>query len=209
MKLKFYLLLICFYSISSSGQIKGLTESGDEVILYADNTWKYVNDSINTNTEIETNNFQFKKPKVSSFLVKSKKFKVGVHINPKKWSFEKNGISDAAEFSFQMKNEDLYAMIITEKIELSLINLKGIAIQNAKEAAPDIQIDKEEYRYVNGIKLLMIQMSGTTQGVKFKYYSYYYSSEKGVVQLITYSSLNQFETYKKEMEDFLNGFVEF
>lgn len=189
--------------------MKGLTDSGDEIILYKNNTWKYVNDSINTNKVIKTNEIEFKTPKKSTFLVKSKNLKVGVHINPKNWSFQKNAVNDAAEFSFELKNEDLYGMMITEKVQIPLLSLKDIAVSNAKEVAPDIQIDKEEYRTVNGKKILMIQMSGTTQGIKFKYYSYYYSSEQGVVQLITYSSLNLFETYKKQMEEFLNGFIEF
>ena len=157
MKFKFSLLILCLFSLNNFSQIKAVTESGDEVILYENNTWKYINDSINNNKEIETNSFQYKKPKRATFLVKSKNLKVGIHINPKKWSFEKDADGEASEYSFQMKNEDLYGMIITEKVQIPLINLKDIAIENAKEAAPDIQVDKEEYRYVNGKKLLMIQ----------------------------------------------------
>ncbi|PWG05400.1 hypothetical protein [Polaribacter aquimarinus] len=209
MKSYFLLLIICSFSLQSFSQIKAVTESGDEVVLYHDNTWKYLNDSINNNKNIITNNHKFETNKKSTFLVKSKTLKVGVYINPKKWSFEKNPDTEAAEYSFQMKNEDLYGMIITEKTQIPLLSLKDLAVENAKEVAPDIQIDKEEYRYVNGKKILMIQMSGTTQQIKFKYFSYYYSSDLGVVQLITYTSLNLFKDYEKRMEDFLNGFVEF
>tara|TARA_B110000091_G_scaffold109341_1_gene118544 strand:- start:682 stop:1020 length:339 start_codon:yes stop_codon:yes gene_type:complete len=108
---------------------------------------------------------------------------------------------------FDLKNGDLYAMIIPEKAEIPLLSLRELAISNAKDVAVDVKVDSEEYRTVNGIKVLMLQMSGTTQGVKFKYYSYYYSSSKGVVQVVTYTSLNLFESYKNKMEKFLNGFV--
>ena len=99
-------------------------------------------------------------------------------------------------------------MIITERTEIPLLNLKEIALENARSVAPDVKVDKEEFRNVNGQKVLMMELSGTTQGIKFKYYAYYYSSKKGVVQLVTYSSLNLFEDYKKEMELMLNGLVE-
>ena len=122
MKLKFYVLIICLFSLKSFAQMKGLTESGDEIILYKNNTWKYVNDSINTNKVIKTNEIEFKTPKKSTFLVKSKNLKVGVHINPKNWSFQKNAVNDAAEFSFELKNEDLYGMMITEKVQIPLLS---------------------------------------------------------------------------------------
>lgn len=158
--------------------------------------------------EVLTNDFKFTRDKGATFLVKSKKMPIGFWINPKKWSFERSNSNEASEFSFTLKDADLYAMAITERIEIPLANLKKIAVSNAREVAPDVSVDKEEYRWVNGKKILMMQLSGTTEGVKFVYYAYYYSSKKGVVQLVTYSSSSLFEEYKKEMELFLNGFVE-
>jgi len=49
-------------------------------------------------------------------------------------------------------------MMIAEKMEIPLESLKEIVLDNAKEAAPDIKIVKEEYRTVNGIRVLMMQM---------------------------------------------------
>ena len=71
-----------------------------------------------------------------------------------------------------------------------------------------MKIIKEEYRTINGVKVIMMQMPGTIQGIKFTYYSYYYSNSNGSVQFLTYTSQNLFETYKKKMEDLLNGLVE-
>ena len=73
---------ICF------GQQKALTETGDEVILYDDGTWKYTNQA--ETTFIDTNKVEFKKNDNSTFLLKSKKFNIGVWINPKKWKFIKH-----------------------------------------------------------------------------------------------------------------------
>lgn len=99
-------------------------------------------------------------------------------------------------------------MLISEKIQIPIETLKGIAYENAKNAAPDIKIIKEEYRTVNSIKVLMMQMSGTIQGIKFIYFGYYYSNTNGTIQFITYTSENLFKTYFDDIELFLNGLVE-
>tara|TARA_R110001632_G_scaffold77967_3_gene175284 strand:- start:415 stop:1047 length:633 start_codon:yes stop_codon:yes gene_type:complete len=194
-------------TFSVNSQIKAITENGDEVILYNDKTWKFINDSLDFAKEIIVNETLFKKGEKSTFLVKSNKIKMGVWINPKKWSFKKNPNSDDAEYEFEFRDGDLYGMIITEKIQIPVEAIKNIALENARGVAPDIQSIKEEYRTVNGKKVLMMQMSGTMQGIKFSYYSYYFSNDNGVVQLITYTSDNLLNSYLKDIEKFLNGFV--
>jgi hypothetical protein len=99
-------------------------------------------------------------------------------------------------------------MFITEKIEIPLTELKNIALGNAKAAAPDIKLIKEEYRMVNGIKMLHLQMDGTIQGIKFTYLGYYYSNESGTVQLLTYSSQKLMKENSGLCEELLNGLVE-
>ena len=190
-----------------TAQISAVTETGDEVILYEAGTWKYLNDSIIENAEIPVNEKEFLKSKKSTFLVKSKKLNVGIWINPKNWSFTKGTENDAFEYQFRKKGDDLYAMLISEKMQIPIETLKGVAVENAKSAAPDIKIIKEEYRNVNGIKVLMLQMSGTLQGLRFTYYGYYYSNSNGTIQLITYTAENLFPNYLEDIEEFLNGLV--
>jgi len=192
----------------TSAQINAITGTGDEVILYEDGTWKYLNDSINANSEISINDKEFLKDQKSTFLVKSKKLNIGIWINPKKWAFTKGTDNDAFEFQFQKKGDDLYAMLISEKLQIPIKTLRGVAIENAKSAAPDIKVTKEEYRNVNGIQVLMMQMSGTIQGLRFTYYGYYYSNSNGTIQLLTYTGENLFNDYLVDIESYLNGFVE-
>ena len=99
-------------------------------------------------------------------------------------------------------------MIISEKFEIPLETLKSIALETARSAAPDLKIVKEEYRIVNGIKVLLLQMNGTMQGIKFSYYGYYFSNTNGTVQFIAYTSQNLLDGYRKECDILLNGFVE-
>jgi hypothetical protein len=189
-------------------QTKAITETGDEVILNQDGTWKYVKETVVTNRTIQVNDKQFSKDKNSTFLVKSKTINIGIWLNPKEWNFSKNTVNESAEFQFQKKDEDLYGMLISEKMQIPVETLKDIALENAKKAAPDIKVIKEEYRNVNGIKVLMMQLSGTMQGIKFVYYGYYYSNSNGTIQLVTYTGENLLDEYLDDIELFINGLVE-
>lgn len=189
------------------GQKKAVTENGEEVILYGDGTWKYAADSVIEKKAISLNPKIFRKAASSTFLLKSTKFNIGVWLDPKKWSFKKAENNEDAEYEFQLKGKDLYGMMITEKIEIPIETFEKIAVENAKAAAPDIKIVREEYRTVNNKKILLLQMDGTVQGIKLSYVGYYYSNPRGTVQFLTYTSQNLLNDHLAEIEDLLNGFV--
>lgn len=58
---------------------------------------------------------------------------------------------------------------------------------------------------VNGLKVLLMQMDGTIQGIKFSYFGYYYSNNSGTVQFITYTSQNMLEAKMADAVELLNG----
>ncbi len=205
----FTLILFSFFVLNlSQAQQKAVTEKGDEVILFSDGTWKFQNGDEVLETEIPTNTKNFEKGEKSTFLLKSSRVNVGIWLNPKKWSFKKATENPEAEYELQLREGDLYGMVLAEKVEIPLKSLKSIAFENGKSAAPDLKIIKEEYRIVNGMKVLLLQMNGTMQGIKFSYYGYYYSSAKGTVQFITYTSQNLLDSFIPECELLLNGIVE-
>lgn len=204
------IFLITIIHSTLFSQINAVTENGEQVILNNDGTWKYTNipkETQETNVVIPTNPAIFSKKATNSFLLKSTRTKIGVWLDSKKWKFNKATNNESAEYELQYKDGDLYAMLITEKIEIPLESLKTIALENAISVAPDAKVVKEEYRMVNGNKVLMLQMNGTTQGIKFSYYGYYYSNENGTVQFVTYTSQNLINQYKSICEDILNGLV--
>lgn len=205
MKKLLLVCLGCILTVSLFSQKKAVTDTGEEVILYEDGTWKYVKESDKEKTEIPTNPATFTKSSTSSFLVKSKTMGIGVWIDTKKLSFKKGKEGEAAEYEFELKGKDVYGMIITEATEVPLPALKEIALENAQEEMPDIRIVKEEYRNVNGKKMLFLQMDGSTRGIKFSYCGYYYSDASGTAQFVLYTSQSLVSKYKSEMEEILNG----
>ncbi len=205
---KFIFVFIVFLSpFICFAEQKAITDKGEEVILYDDGTWEYLNKSQDESSKISINNREFTKLKNATFLLKSKKNNIGLWIDPKKWKFKKAVSNEAAEYELSLKGKDLYGMIITERIEIPMESLVKIAIQNAQNVAPDIQVVNKEYRMVNGNKVIQIQMKGTMQGIKVVYYGYYFSNSKGSTQIVTYTSQGLFKSLLNEIEDFLNGLV--
>jgi hypothetical protein len=207
---KLILLLICSccYSLAFA-QKQAVTNEGEVVVLYADGSWEYENAEETETLEIPVNESRtFSSPKESTFLLKSSNFKVGFWINPQKWSFSKSTDGTQAEYELQLKGGDLYGLIITEQISIPMETLRNMALENGRAAAPDIKVIHEEYRMVNGVWVLLMQMNGTVQGIPFSYYGYYYSNENGTVQFITYTAQNLLNTYKESCEELLNGLVE-
>jgi hypothetical protein len=207
------LLFLCFFltiSIISKSQTRALTETGKEVLLFDNGTWKYSDSGAgNSSDTIAINNKQFSKTPNARYLLKSNIFNVGFYINQNKWTYSPRKENEKnPEYRFSLKNNDGYAMMVTEKTPVSLDNMPQIALENAQDAAPDAKLTLLEYRNVNGKKVLCLQIKGTTQGIKFEHFGYYYSNENGTVQLVCYSSEQQFENLKNEFEDFLNGLTE-
>ncbi len=205
MKKTFFCAPILVFAFQMLAQQKAVTQSGETVLLFEDKTWRFENDSLNKKPEVVINNTPFKKSAEATFQLKSKKNHLSFWINPKKWEVKTKTSNDAAEFQLEWKEGDIYSMIINEKIEIPLDGLRDVAIENARSVAPDIQVMKEEYRMVNGKKVLLLQMTGTIQKIKFTYHSYYYSDSKGTTQFITYSSDTLLQQKISEIETLLNG----
>lgn len=203
------IVIFVFNGYITGQQLAVVAETGQEVLLYADGSWQYK--EVENATIVQKDTTSYTKPKQADFLVKSTKIDVGVWIDKKKWNYtrSKEGSGSAAEYMFNLTGQDAYAMIIPERIEIPIENLLDIAYQNAERAAPDIQVIKKEIRLVNGKPVHFMQMEGTLQGIKFVYFGYYYSFEKGSVQLLAYTAKNLLKNYEKDLELFLNGFEPF
>lgn len=206
MKFVFTMFFIIICSVSYASQ-KAITDIGEEVILNDDGTWEYTSNSNQEKNEITTNKDIFQKPESSTFLLKSARNKSAYWIDSKKWNFKKATNNSEAEYEFQLKGGDLWGISISEGVTMPIETLVGIALENARAAAPDMKIIRQEYRMVNEIRVLYMEMKGTLQGINFTYLGYYYSDNSGSTQFLTYTGSSLVNKYKSEISDFLNGFV--
>lgn len=205
-KYLFLPLIFVFFQEVCKAQKKAVTESGNEVILYENGTWKYLKEfDANDSNKIELNSLSFTKSKNASFLLKSTNGNLGYWIDPKKWKFGKSTSNPNADFELEFKGQSLQGVIVSEAANIPIESYVEIALQNGRQSAPDLKIMHKEYRIVNGLKVLHLEMEGTQAGVKFTYYSYYFSNESSTVQFLVVCYATTFKKFKNEAEELLNG----
>lgn len=137
--------------------------------------------------------------------LKGAKVKYSVKYDTSKWVIENGEPGDSSEYLFSHVDGDVYGMVIPERIQVGADAIKKLALDNAKDAAPDAKVTFEEKRKINGKDVLVLNIDGTVEGIKFRYYGYYYTGKAGTVQVLMYTSPDLFEQYKKDMEGILNS----
>ncbi|MFC1532662.1 hypothetical protein ACFL7M_04770 [Thermodesulfobacteriota bacterium] len=202
---KLLVTILLLLAATSYASHKAITDTGKEVILHSDGTWEYSDKEQKATKIIKTNKRKFERPRDSSFLIKSKKNNSAFWINTDKWSFNKAKFNVEAEYEFVLKGKDLYAMVVTEGIEIPPETLTEMALENAQVVAPDAKIVKREYRVVNGKKVIYMETMGTMRGINIVYSGYYYSDASGSTQFLTYTTTKLRDRYESEITDFLNG----
>jgi len=189
-------------------QIKATTDKGEAVVLNGDGTWTYA-DKAKVSAIKRTDSIlaALSPSNNTTFVIKSEVANVSVKVNTEKWRYKKTDGSEASEYTFESKRDGAYAYLITERAELPLQTLKKLAFENAQAASQDIKVTDEEYKTVNGVKVLFMTMEGTVETLKLTYMGYYYSSKKGTIQFLTSTTQNLVEENRSMMEDLLNGMV--
>lgn len=209
-------LILGLMSQMAFAQEKAITESGDTLIIYSDGTWDYYENFVNPgsralpkdNVPITENPTPFTKPSGNTTKLEGGNGMYALYYNPTKWKRTPPGRLNAeAEYALQTSTNDAFCLIIYERIEIPQETLLDVAVTNAKSAATNAKMVKKEYRTVNGTRLINGTMEASINDIGFVYYSYYYSDERGTIQLITFTGDSLFEEIRPDLEELLNGFV--
>lgn len=209
--MKRFILLCLLFSwafVFSQTPIKAITDTGDEVLLYSNGNWKYVSEHLNRLIEIPENSRIYERKAESTFLLKSKVFNVGVWLDPKIWKFQKAKDNPDAEYEIDHNTLDFSALILTEDFGFPLESMRNIAFENAVDFIPDIEIINQDYRTVNGQRVLHLEMAGTYHNMPITYYGYYFANDNGTVQLLVVGLTKVVKGNLNEVETLLNGLVE-
>jgi hypothetical protein len=179
--------------------IRATTDTGKEVVLYADGTWKHATAVASKPTPLG-----LRKPTSATKLFKSDRAGFGIWYDEAKWQLSPKFV-EPGRTEFNLRRGDGYAIAIVEEIEIPISSLKKIALENAKEADPEAKIVFEETRVVNGKEVLCMRIDGTMSQIPFRFYGYYYGGKQGTIQLLTYTGQSLFQKYEQDFLDFLNG----
>jgi hypothetical protein len=194
------LLLMTVSTAFSQTTIKARTESGKDVILSSDGTWKYATDPAPHTATSST----MTKPAGAKSVFKAQHGGFSIWYDDSKWIMAPKA-DEEGRIEFRLKRGDGYAVAIIEELGMPSTTLKEIALENAKGAAPDSKIVFEETRTINGKEVLCMKMEGSVKGIPFRYYGYYYGGKAGSIQLLTFTGTQIFAKYEQDFLEFLNG----
>ncbi len=141
-------------------------------------------------------------------LYKSKRFKIGVYAN-KSWKLKKESVNFPAELKFRNKfDEATFAFLYTESSSpLDLKDYKGNLFALLEISINDPKIVFEQYRNVNGLKVLFVQMVGKIKRFNVTMLFYIYKDSEVFAKLGIVTKTSDFKYSKDNDFEFLNGLV--
>jgi len=102
---------------------------------------------------------------------------------------------------FRNRTNDLWLRVIAERIEVPLDNLSDIVLKNIRETMPDVKVLKKAVRTVNGVRVLMLEFEGTSDGVPVSFLGHYYSGKAGTIHVIGWTGKNLMPEYRSNIEN--------
>jgi len=149
----------------------------------------------------------FRKSNASTKQIDGKIVPYCLWYNPDQWLLLEKNLNPSAEYSFTLKDGNVFAMILPETNEIYLDNIATIVIEGAKlNGVTNPIIIEQELLLNNGVKVLSLKWSGEIMGVRFVYSYFIYSGKKGTVQTVAYTLEDMYEKNKEAMDLFLQGY---
>jgi hypothetical protein len=206
---KTVLIIICAMAAlpAYAREIKATTEDGRAVILSENGTWKFSAATVKESPARAITGGTFSKPAAATLETKSAKGGYSLWTDPAKWTLLVKTINQSAEYSLVHTGGDAYAMLITERIPVTLENFEQIVLQNARNAVPNTTVVFSENREVNGKPVRYLVLEGTIQGIPFVYNYYLHSNSKACTQVAVFTSKQLYTEYQQDFQDLLNGFI--
>jgi hypothetical protein len=154
------------------------------------------------------NPYERVKPSHLKTFYQSDKLPVKFYYNEDHWkSIPPEDLNKIAEFCLVNKENELYAMVISEKSLLSISQLRQAVLINMQRAADKIDIQGEELRKVNGKEVLSVIVNARVNKLDIQYHWYLYTGAKGVFQFLVWGGNDDCKKNLNQLEDLLNGMV--
>ncbi len=161
--------------------------SGKSIILFDDNSWKYVEE---TNVTPSNGN------DCKGGVIASKILPIRMCMNGSVWGEQPHGAG--LEQFYVLKDVDLFMALITERTPIDEDAIRGAIITNAANAAgitkDQVKVYKEDTLEINGTQWHYIEYGVKLSGTMFHYGNFYRKfPDQGSAQILFFSSDNQFE----------------
>ncbi len=196
-----------------------ITENGDSVYLFDNGMWSYDLERPEGGLEefemysefsiIDSTNTVYTEPKSKQKKLDKTKQAYSIAFDNKIWKrVPVSTINDEADYTLISKDEEMYGMIIYEKVEIGLNAIMNIAMSNVKDnlnVNPDII--HSDYVMVNGKQMIHATYKVNIQDLKFVFDSFYYSGEEGTVQFTAWTFANIYKQKQAGMLKLLSSLI--
>lgn len=212
-------LLTALVNDPLSAQTRAVTELGDTIFVFDDGSWSYDAEKIWLEEEDESLAYMAKvftydtletpltKPVAATKELVSDLAFYKLAYDPNTWRrIPAASLNPVAEFALQARSGDIYCMAIAEEIEVGQELIFKIALNNFESAGdtpPDVR--QLEVRTVNGQEVIRAVTELEISGMPLTYDAYYFSDERGTLQLMIWTGTNVYPKHAAEIEALLNG----
>jgi hypothetical protein len=124
-------------------------------------------------------------------------------LDPAKW-VEYSSETGAVRFNHVNKHV-LGWMLADKRGGIPTSAMKDMALRNSQRLDPNARIDREERRMVNGRQVLYLEIVLSQNSIPIRFAGYYHGGLKSNVQVVAYSVAADFEAYKNDVNEFING----
>ncbi len=185
-----------------------ITKDGREVILKDDKTWDYKAKSAEAkpaevSPSAPVREYQKDRAAISELRDEKLNFSIWYDPNRVRQTFSKQ--NPDVKYSFTLKDNYGFAMVIPEPIKMAPDLVTKVAIEAARKVDPEAKLSKIEYRVINKKKILHLTYDAKVYGNPFVYNSYIYTGENLTIQFITYTVKNKLAESEKDLFDLMNG----
>lgn len=184
------------------------TKDGREIILKDNKTWDYKPRSAESKQPEHAAaapllSFSREKGAISELRDDKMNFSIWYDPGRVRQTFSKQ--NPDVKYSFALKENYGFAMVIPEPISMTPELVTRVAIEAARKVDPEAKLSKIEYRIINKKKILHLTYDAKVYGNPFVYNSYIYTSENLTIQFITYTIRSKLAEAEKDLFDLMNG----
>lgn len=180
-----------------SAELGRVNLNGRQIIINDDNSWAYVTENSTASTA---------KAPEGCTEIPSKILPMKFCLDADKWALAE--INDVAELQFKVKDQEIYAMIITETSLMPEKQLKEAILANGQNAAGlnKIEIIKDVKKSEVREDFPNFAYNANIDGALITYDNYYKTiPHKGIVQIIMFSGQSDYQNALPYMNEFIAG----
>jgi len=126
-----------------------------------------------------------------------------IHYRPDEWKPEKG--DDPGVFLFAHAEGNLRLRVVTNRIETPIDRMPEEQLATVKSVSQNVNLTRQGWRSVNGVRMLFVEMEATIQGVPLKYFTHFYSDASGAIEIRAFTP-GLLEEYRQKIECFVSGF---